>query len=143
MAAKRGPRTRPEIEVVEFPTKTVYEPDTASYQGRVQYLVWELERGNATEFSRRCGILPSSLSHFFHGETTGASYAHKIVTAYPQVNEQWLVDGIGYPGDISVSAVKAHYESLLRQRDQTIAVLSEALSREQAKNQPPTVAAGD
>lgn len=66
-------------------------------QERVDYLILALTANNAKEFARRVGIGTPTLSRLRHGERQLKNYHAKILAAFPQVNEAWLLRGEGDP----------------------------------------------
>ena len=66
-------------------------------QERIDYLILALTANNAKEFARRVGIGTPTLSRLRHGERQLRNYHAKILAAFPQVNEDWLLRGEGEP----------------------------------------------
>ncbi len=86
---------------------------------RIDYLINTLEYGSAKAFARKTGMTESTVSYLRRGMRGMKSAVPKIIAAYPQVNENWLLTGEGPSGVTSVGA-----EKLLREKDEIIATLS-------------------
>lgn len=65
---------------------------------RIDYLVRELCHDNGKVFAERLGIQESSVSKWRHGARE-PRYAtlEKILSEYPEVRREWLIDGKGKP----------------------------------------------
>lgn len=98
---------------------------------RLELLISALEGDNQLKFATRCGIPASTISRVKMGIIKLRSQVDKIVTAYPQVSRDWLMTGIGYPGDISLDIAKRYYEKALEERNETIHILSKELEIQQ------------
>ena len=66
-------------------------------QERLSFLILSLASDNARYFSRMTGIHPSSLSKIKSGKFHLQKFTGRILAAYPQVNEEWLMYGTGEP----------------------------------------------
>lgn len=66
-------------------------------QERLNFLILALASDNARHFSRQTGINPSSLSKIKSGKFHLQKFTGRILAAYPQVNEEWLMYGTGEP----------------------------------------------
>lgn len=67
-------------------------------QERISYLVYTLEGGNAKVFAEKCKMPAESLSRLRKGHTPPTLYFYtKILSGYPKVRREWLVDGLGEP----------------------------------------------
>ena len=64
---------------------------------RIDYLVSFLEGGNAANFGRKAGITPQSITLLRQGKLNLYKYASRIVSAYPDVNDKWIISGEGEP----------------------------------------------
>lgn len=64
---------------------------------RIDYLILALASDNAKLFADKCGIHPSSLSKLRSGKFHLPKFTGRILAAYPQVNEEWLLSGVGDP----------------------------------------------
>lgn len=84
---------------------------------RISFLIKHLTGGNASNFAKKIGVEKGNLSKVVCGRQSARLVIPKILDAFPQVNRLWLEEGEGYPGDISVEMVKAHYEAKLRRCD--------------------------
>jgi hypothetical protein len=84
---------------------------------RIEYLITALESGNQSEFARRIGCSLANLWKMRNGQVGIRLQVAKICRAYPQVNRGWLESGQGYPGDLSVDLVKAHYEAKIKRNE--------------------------
>lgn len=87
---------------------------------RIEYLITHLAHGNANRFADRTGMSKANVSKLKSGEIKIKRSIPKILEAYPQVNRLWLETGEGYPGDISISLVKAHYEEKIKRLESII-----------------------
>lgn len=65
---------------------------------RIDLLIRELTGNNAAEFARRTGIATKYVSHLRHGMVKPATYRSRILAAFPEVSEEWLVSGKGKSG---------------------------------------------
>ena len=84
---------------------------------RIEYLISVLENGNGAEFARRVGISNASISRIRKGDFGIRLKIDAILRAYPSVNRTWLETGEGYPGDLTIDLVKAHYEKKIRRNE--------------------------
>lgn len=66
-------------------------------QERLEFLILSLASGNARIFSRETGIHPSSLSKIKSGKFHLGRFTRRILEAYPQINDEWLLNGVGDP----------------------------------------------
>ena len=89
---------------------------------RVNFLIQVLEGDNASEFGRKIGTSKTFVSRLRNGVYSYRlkAYINPILQAYPAVNRDWLETGEGYPGDLTVDIVKAHYEAKLRRSESVI-----------------------
>lgn len=87
---------------------------------RINFLITHLAHGNANRFADRTGISKSNVSKLRNGEIKIRNSIFKILDTYPQVNRIWLETGEGYPGDISIELVKAHYEEKIKRLENII-----------------------
>ena len=93
---------------------------------RIDYLIKVLAGGNAAEFAERIGTTRSIVSRIRSPKYPNriTRYIDGIIRAYPAVNREWLETGEGYPGDLTIDLVKAHYESRIRRADMVIDYLT-------------------
>lgn len=97
---------------------------------RLNLLISALEGNNAAEFARRIGVTESAMSRMRSGQYGIKKKINAIILAYPAVNRDWLETGEGYPGDLTIDFVKAHYESKLARADAIIDLLIKRLEME-------------
>ena len=90
---------------------------------RIEYLISVLENGNGAEFARRVGISNASISRIRKGDFGIRLKIDAILRAYPSVNRTWLETGEGYPGDLTIDLVKAHYEKKIQLQERIISNL--------------------
>ena len=65
---------------------------------RIDYLVKELAGDNGREFAKRTGMPESSVSKIRNGRRqAGHMTTDKILSAYPEVRREWLINGSGSP----------------------------------------------
>jgi len=81
---------------------------------RIDHLVMVLEGGNAKRFGEKAGISPQSVSSLRHGKYRIAGFAERILSAYPEVNPEWLTSGEGEPllAEIEKGEILRKVESL-------------------------------
>ena len=99
---------------------------------RLEFLITHLTAGNLTEFSRRTGIIKSTLSRIKSGQLRLRGKVDAIITAYPMVERQWLETGEGYCGDLSVEVVNNKLKQIVAEKDTIIKALTEQLMLNQA-----------
>ena len=87
---------------------------------RIDFLIAILEGGKAIAFANKIGVSKAQVSKMRRGICTMKHQINSIIAAYPAVNRAWLEKGEGYPGDLTVDLVKAHYESKLHRADNII-----------------------
>lgn len=87
---------------------------------RINLLIKCLAGGNAAEFARAIGTSTPVVSLMRKGSVGIRLQVDKICKAYPCVDRSWLETGEGYPGDISVEYVKAHYSAQIRRCEMII-----------------------
>lgn len=90
---------------------------------RLDYLIKALESGNATEFGRKIGISKANAAKMRKGVIGYKKHINSILAVYPSVNRTWLESGEGYPGDLTVDIVKAHFQTKLDRNESLIDVL--------------------
>lgn len=97
---------------------------------RIDYLIKVLAGGNAAEFAERIGTTRSIVSRIRSPKYPNriTRYVDAIIRAYPAVNREWLLTGEGYPGDLTVDLVKAHYEARLDRADMLIDYLTRRIN---------------
>ena len=64
---------------------------------RIDYLVTVLEGGNAKAFAEKVGTHPQSITNLRQGRYRIDRFVAKILGAYPDVDDKWLVTGEGEP----------------------------------------------
>lgn len=84
---------------------------------RIDFLVKVMENGNGASFAKRLGISSAVVSRMRKGEIGIRLRINDILAEYPAVNRSWLETGEGYPGDLTVDLVKAHYEAKIRRNE--------------------------
>lgn len=89
-------------------------------QDRINFLICHLAHNNANVFAEKVGISKGNVSKMRSGKISVAKSVTKIIEAYPQVNRTWMETGEGYPGDISVELVKAHYQRKIERLEMII-----------------------
>ena len=87
---------------------------------RIDYIIRHLEGGNTAEFGKRIGLTRATALKMRKGEIGFRLNINRILEEYPQVNRSWLETGEGYPGDLTVDLVKAHYEEKIAKADKVI-----------------------
>lgn len=98
---------------------------------RLDFLIKHLGNGNAAEFARKVGIDPAAVSRIRNGTINlSPKYLEDILSAFPQVERQWLETGYGYPGDLSVGLVRQRYAELLLKSDKIIDTLTKEIERQ-------------
>lgn len=90
---------------------------------RIDFLIKAVEGGNAAEFGRKIGVSKTTAHKMRTGKVGIRLNVNRIIQGYPAVNREWLTTGEGYPGDLSVDLVKAHYEAKLRRAEAIIDML--------------------
>lgn len=87
---------------------------------RIEFLINTLEGGNKAEFARRIGTTNANLFKMRKGQIGIRLQIPKICRAYPQVERTWLETGEGYPGDLTIDLVKAHYTAQIKRLEMII-----------------------
>ena len=89
---------------------------------RIDYLIRVLAGGNAAEFAQRIGKNRSLVTRLRSPKYPNKIrlYIDDILRAYPSINRSWLETGEGYPGDLTVDLVRAHYEEKLKRNETVI-----------------------
>lgn len=64
---------------------------------RIDYLVSALEGGNAKAFANKAGMHQQTVTGLRQGKYHIDKYVTKILAAYPDVDDKWLVTGDGDP----------------------------------------------
>ena len=64
---------------------------------RLDYLIKVLSGNNARSFAAKAGIRPDSLSRARSGKGRPSYYFGRILEAFPQVEREWLYNGVGEP----------------------------------------------
>lgn len=91
---------------------------------RIDYLVKVLEGDNARRFADKAGINPATLSKIRKGTFHVARFADRICSAYPNVNKEWLVVGIGDSGVSVRTKTPEDYEREIKRLNDIIDVLT-------------------
>lgn len=94
---------------------------------RIQYLIDHLCGGSAIRFADSIGIDKFRLSKIVHGHYGIKKHIPVILAVYPDINPDWLRTGEGYPGDLSVSDIKARYEKIIEEKDALIRTLQRVI----------------
>lgn len=87
---------------------------------RIDFLINALEGGSGIAFAKRIGLSGSAITRMRKGEIGITKRIKDIIRAYPAVNREWLETGEGYPGDLTVDLVKAHYEDKIKRNENLI-----------------------
>lgn len=87
---------------------------------RIDYLISVLENGVGSEFAKKIGVSHVAVFKMRNGIFGISKKIDAIIKAYPSVNRGWLETGEGYPGDLTIDLVKAHYERKLKRNEQVI-----------------------
>ena len=87
---------------------------------RIEFLIKSLESGNNSEFARKIDCSLPNLFKMRKGTVGIRLSVAKICKAYPQVNRDWLETGDGYPGDLTIDLVKAHYQAKINRNEMII-----------------------
>jgi hypothetical protein len=87
---------------------------------RIAFLIKALEGGNGASFAKRIGVDPPTVSRMNKGKVGIRTHTDKILNSYPAVNRDWLETGEGYPGDLTVDLVKAHYQARINKNEMII-----------------------
>lgn len=98
------------------------EPD------RIQLIIDRFEGGQKTRFAQRIGTSKSSVTKLTDGSFRIASFAERIVRAYPEINARWLLTGEGDPtaGYPQKAEITARIESLELKMDKVFSLLGKA-----------------
>lgn len=93
---------------------------------RIDFLVGMLEGNNGKAFAQKTGIIESVLSHIRNGKgkERPKSYYPRILAAYPQVNSDWLVAGIGKPFHDQPATISEKLNAVLERLDRIEELLS-------------------
>ena len=100
-------------------------------QERISYLVNALEGGNGRRFAERTGINPASLSKLRKGTFHIGRFADRICSAYPNVNKEWLMVGLGDSGVSIKSKTPEEYEREIERLNGIINSLMKELRQNQ------------
>lgn len=87
---------------------------------RIEYLINHLEGGSGPKFAERVGMSKVAIHRMRKGEYKIRLKIDAIIRAYPAVNRRWLETGEGYPGDLTIDLVKAHYQERIEKADKVI-----------------------
>lgn len=87
---------------------------------RIDFIINALEGGNGSAFAHRIGVSTPSASKMRRGLFSIRLKIDAILKAYPAINRTWLETGEGYPGDLTVDLVKAHYEEKIARKEKMI-----------------------
>lgn len=94
---------------------------------RLDYIIDNLEGGNAAEFARKTGIIKSTICRMRSGQLRLASKINIICKTYPAINRHWLETGEGYCGDLNVVIVREQMKRVVKEKDEIIQALTEEL----------------
>lgn len=100
---------------------------------RIEYLIAALEGGSAKKFAEKIGVSATAIHRVRKGDFGIRLKIDAIIQAYPSVNRRWLETGEGYPGDLTIDLVKAHYEEKIARADKVIDHLTRRI--EELENQ--------
>lgn len=64
---------------------------------RIKFIILALAAGNQRAFAKETGIHPSSVNKIVKGRFHIEKYFDRIMNAYPQLNPDWLLNGVGEP----------------------------------------------
>lgn len=87
---------------------------------RIEYLIKHLEGGSGQKFAERVGISTTAIHRIRKGDYGIRLKIDAILRAYPAINRRWLETGEGYPGDLTIDLVKAHYQERIEKADKVI-----------------------
>lgn len=87
---------------------------------RIEFLIQVLESGNGSAFGEKIGVSRATVSKMRKGMVGFRLNKEGILAAYPQIRREWLETGEGYPGDLTVDLVRAHYEEKIAKADKVI-----------------------
>lgn len=91
---------------------------------RLRLIIDSCAGGNQRKFADATGIDEGTVSRMLSNDRVLTEHRiGMIASAYPAVSPQFLRDGISYPGDISVEAVRVKMEKVIAQRDKIIETL--------------------
>lgn len=90
---------------------------------RIDFLIKRLEGDNASAFAEKTGIPTPTVSKIRAGKLGYKKRIDDILRAYPEINRDWLVNGVGYVGDVDVETVKQHYGEEIAKKEKTIETL--------------------
>ena len=72
------------------------------------------ERMSSSQFADKIGVQRSSISHVLSGRNKpGFDFIHKILTAFPEINGDWLITGNG-----DMYKQKSHSEDLFEPKNE-------------------------
>ena len=98
---------------------------------RLEFIIKQLEGGNAAEFSRKTGIVSSTICRIRSGQLRLRSKIDAIIKTYPCVDRHWLETGEGYCGDLSVEIIRSQMKKIVAEKDSIINALIEELKLNQ------------
>lgn len=98
---------------------------------RLDFLIKQLEGGNAAEFGRKTGIVKSTICRIRSGQLRLLSKVDTIIRTYPMVERHWLETGEGYCGDLSVEVVRNQMKRIVAEKDSIIKALTDELKLNQ------------
>ena len=98
---------------------------------RLEFLIKQLEGGNAAEFARKTGIIKSTICRIRSGQLRLKSKVDTIIRTYPCVERHWLETGEGYCGDLSVEVVRNQLKQIVAEKDSIIKALTDELKLNQ------------
>lgn len=106
----------------------------ATVEERLNELINLLEDGNQEKFSKRTKVDKSQVSLMLSGKIGLGMREYKILAAYPELSRDWLHGEDCFPGFLTVELTKKYYEERIKNNEETIRTLSEALLNLSRKN---------
>lgn len=103
---------------------------------RIDYLIKLLAGNNARVFANVAGIRTDSLSRIRNGKGKPSLYFERILSAYPEVERDWLYYGAGdaLRGEKEKGEILAKLESLEREVARLAGMVEELLKYQQSTN---------
>lgn len=87
---------------------------------RIEFIIQALESGNGSSFAQKINVSRATGSKIRNGQIAIRLHKDAILAAYPKIRREWLETGEGYPGDLTVDLVRAHYEEKIAKADKVI-----------------------
>ena len=103
---------------------------------RIDYLIKLLAGNNARVFANVAGIRTDSLSRIRNGKGKPSLYFERILSAYPEVERDWLYYGAGdaLRGEKEKGEILAKLESLEKEVARLAGMVEELLKCQQSAN---------